>query len=31
MLAKSFKERIQEEADEQDGFNEKLLKTMCLN
>jgi len=26
-----MKERILEEADEQDGFNEKLLKTMCLN
>ena len=30
-MGKSMKERIQEEADDQDGFNEKLLKTMCLN
>jgi hypothetical protein len=29
--SKSNKDKIQDEADDQDGFNEKLLKTMCLN
>ena len=28
---KRNKEKIVEEAEEQDGFNEKLIKTMCLN